>query len=96
MRDSLFCAFPGLAPSIHLNIKAMFVFVERIQKPDIQADSNEQRFFSTKLIFYKYISFGQCNKNQSEDYQNFNKWEKTHAVMTVCTLFFPVLDDWLL
>jgi hypothetical protein len=33
------------------NIKAMFVFVERIQKPDIQADSNEQRFFSTKLIF---------------------------------------------
>jgi hypothetical protein len=51
MRDSLFCAFPGLAPSIHLNIKAMFVFVERIQKPDIQADSNEQRFFSTKLIF---------------------------------------------
>jgi hypothetical protein len=47
MRDSLFCAFPDLAPSIHLNIKAMFVFVERIQKPDIQADSNEQRFFST-------------------------------------------------
>lgn len=57
MQDCLFYAFPCLAPSDHLNIKAMFAFVERIHKPDIQADDNEQRVFSMfKLNFFTNIS----------------------------------------
>jgi hypothetical protein len=51
----------------------MFIFVERIQKPDIQEDGNEQRISSdlfnkdcsTRLnnfFLQIYISLGQCNK----------------------------------
>jgi phospholipase C len=32
--DNLFGTFPSVAPSNHLNIEAMFVFVGRMQKPD--------------------------------------------------------------
>jgi hypothetical protein len=50
----------------------MFIFVERIQKPDIQEDGNEQRMSSdlfnkdcsTRLNYFflqKYISLGQSN-----------------------------------
>ena len=46
-------------------------------------------------LFNKYISFGQCNKNQSKIYQNFI-CGKTCAVTTVCTSLFFILDDWLL
>jgi hypothetical protein len=44
-------------------------------------------------LFNKYISFGQCNKNQSKIYQNFI-CGKTCAVTTVCTSLFFILDDW--
>ena len=44
--EPLVGVFPGLAPFDHLNIEAMFVLLERIQNPDIQADGNEQRMFS--------------------------------------------------